>query len=335
MYFSDSPKQFRSILLKELHFHAINQENYICYQNPEFPEDGFYHLYQREGFYDFGIANYTIDHAFSIQFNNTEPILRFGIVYDGVTRFQLEHQSVSSFMPSPFLVLEKEIRGKQTWRAGQHFHGAEITLYPAFFEKLAGQFSDFHPLDYFIENHTYHYLPADIMTVLYRILYLDEVDSLNALHLEAAMLECMGAIKEYGKANGQNAFSEQIDYGSVEIGRERKLRFTAEDFKTIQKAHDILTEQFANPPTIEALSRELLINPQKLKAGFLYYYHITIGEYAASLKMALAATLLCTTDKSVAEIAAEVGYGYSANFSKKFRQTYSCTPLKYRMREKR
>ncbi len=103
----------------------------------------------------------------------------------------------------------------------------------------------------------------------------------------------------------------------------------------MQKAHDILTEQFVNPPTIEALSWQLKMNSQKLKAGFSYYYHMTIGEYIAALKMSLAATLLCTTELSIAEIAHEVGYGYTSNFSKKFQQTYSCTPLKYRMRERK
>ena len=28
-----------------------------------------------------------------------------------------------------FFVSEKGIKGKQTWRKGQHFHGAEITIY--------------------------------------------------------------------------------------------------------------------------------------------------------------------------------------------------------------
>lgn len=335
MYFSSHPREFRRIVFEKQGFKAEQKKNYTLYQNPEYPENGQYHHYERKGYYEFGIASYTISQAFAIQFDNPDLLLRLGIVHEGVTRFQLDHESVSSFMPSAFLVLENGIRGKQVWEQGQYFHGAEMTVYPAFIDELAARFSGFQVLDYFIPNHTYHYLPAGILPVIHRLIHLDETDSLNDLHLEAAVLECMGIMKESGKSDGQNAFSRQVDYGCVEIGEGRRIRFTAQDFKTIQKARDILTEQFVSPPTIEALSQMLLINSQKLKAGFRYYYHMTIGEYVASLKMSYAATLLCTTEKTVAEIAREAGYGYSSNFSRKFQQTYSCTPVKYRMREKK
>lgn len=335
MYYSDNPIQFRNIVLNELGYKAQERENYILYQNSDSPENGYYRLYQRERYYDLGIADYSIDHAFAVQFDNPEPLLRLGIVHEGVTRFKLKGQQASSFMPSTFLVLEEGIRGKQVWERGQHFQGAEITVYPAFFEELSSRFKDFSILDYFIVNHTYHYLPADILPVLHRVIYLDQENLLNEFHLEAAILECIGVIKESGKPEGQNAFSRQVDYGGMKIGRDRKLSFSAQDFKTIQNIHELLTEQFAHPPTMEALGRQFLMNPQKIKAGFQHYYHMTASEYTSSLKMTMAASLLCTTEKSVAEIANEVGYRYPSNFIKKFCDTYSCTPLKYRKREKK
>lgn len=335
MYFSGSPQQFRNIILENLGFQAVEKDNYLLYQNRKHPENGYYRLYQRKGFYDFGIADYTISQDFEIQFNNREPIMRFGVVNEGTTSFQMDHEPVSSFMPSAFFVLETEQRGRQKWEKGQHFQGAEITIYPAFLEEIVRRFHNFSASDYFIPNHTYHYLPAGILPLFYRMVHQDETDSLNDLRLEAAILECMGAIKESGKPDEQNAFSRQVDYGSVKIGKKREIRFTAQDFKVIQKAHDILTKEFKSPPTIDALSHNLLINSQKLKAGFVYYYHMTIGEYVAALRMSYAATLLCTTEKPVAEIAREAGYEYSSNFSRKFEKTYSCTPLKYRRREKK
>ena len=90
--------------------------------------------------------------------------------------------------------------------------------------------------------------------------------------------------KRKWKSKWSKCFSRQINYGSVTIGKKRRIVFSAHDFKTVQKAHDILTEQFVNPPTIEALSWQLKMNSQKLKAGFSYYYHMTIGEYIAALK---------------------------------------------------
>ncbi len=311
MYHSENPNEFRRIMLRELDFQAIEKENYTLYENPK---NGFFHLYTKPGFYDFGIADYTIPRSFVVQFNTPEPFLRFGIVYEGKTRFQLERQPVSSFESSAFLVLERNLKGRQAWKPGDHFYGAEFTIYPAFLREIAVRFPDFNPLEQFSENHTKRYLPAEIMVILQRLLIRDEKDCLNGLLLEAAILECMGILLESERYQAQTSFSYQ------------------KDFQSIQRAHDILTEEFAHPPTIEALSRTLLINSQKLKSGFFEYYHMTIGEYTASLRMSHAANLLVTTEKSIAEIAKDAGYGYPSNFIKKFQKTYGCTPLKYRMR---
>lgn len=333
MFFSDNAAQFRDIVLRELDFHAEKQTYFTHYQNSD---GSSFRFYQKENLYDFGIADYTIGHNFAIRFDNSEPLLRFGIVYDGTTRFQLDHQAASVFLPSASLVYEKELHGIQKWLKGQHFHGAEITIYPDFVRKLEAAYPDFRLSDYFIPNHTYYHLPSHILQVLHRMLYLDRTGRLNPLHLEAAILECMAAIFESGEPDGQNAFSRQVDYGTIEVGKDRRqIALTANDFHCIQTAKDILTEQFRNPPTIDSLSRQLLITPQKLKAGFSHYYHMTIGEYVSSLRMSLAASLLCTTEQSVAEIARETGYSYTSNFIRKFQDTYSCTPLKYRKREKR
>lgn len=334
-YVSD-PLKFRQSILDELGFQGTAEKNYTLYRNPDSSQSGSLHLYQREGLYDFGIADYTITHPFTKQFHNPMQLLRFGIVNDGTTRFRIGTQPVSSFMPSSFLVLENNIKGEQSWKSGQHFKGAEFTIYPGFIEQLKERFPLIRDIrDYFIENHTYYYLPAEIYPLFHKLMSRDREDTLNAYCLEAAVLECMGIILESGRHDGQNAFSRQVDYGYTALGGKRRIVFNAEDHKTIQKAHEILTVEFANPPTIQALSRRLLINSQKLKAGFRYYYHMTIAEYTASLKMAFAATLLCTTDKSIEEIAQETGYTYVSNFIYRFRKTYSCTPLQYRKREKR
>lgn len=334
MYFSNHPEQFRSIILNEISFVPEQRKHYVSYQNPGNPEAGLYHHYERRGFYTFGIGEYTIEKSFGIQFDNKEPLLRMGIVYDGVTRFQLEDRPVSSSRPSPFFVIEENIRGRQVWKAGQHFRGVEIAVQPEFIEEISGRFPGFSLSEYFIKNHTYHYLPEDIIPVFQRMMYLDRKDCLDSVSLEGCLLECLGILKEYGKLDVHSVFTGSVDYGRIDIGKKHRVSFSASDFQSIQKAHKILTENFVNPPTIDMLSREILLNPQKLKAGFLYYYHMTIGEYVTSLKMSTAAELLCTTEKPVAEIAEAVGYGYASNFIKKFLNTYGYTPLKYRMNEK-
>ena len=125
-------------------------------------------------------------------------------------------------------------------------------------------------------------------------------------------------------------FTNQINYGNINIGTDRIIKLTSSDIQAIQKAHDILGKNYCNPPTIVALSEMVFLNEQKLKAGFLKYYHMSIGEYSNHLKMTVAANLISTTDLSIEVIADKVGYNYSSNFAKMFKKTYGKTPLKFR-----
>ena len=74
--------------------------------------------------------------SFTIHFDNPQRLVRLGTVYKGTTEFQLDNAPVSSFKPSSFFVVEQDLKGKQTWHQGQHFHGAEITIYEAYFNEV-------------------------------------------------------------------------------------------------------------------------------------------------------------------------------------------------------
>ena len=128
----------------------------------------------------------------------------------------------------------------------------------------------------------------------------------------------------------QNAFTNQLDYGKVKIGKNRFITLTASDVHALQKAYDILTKEACNPPTIKSLSKMVFLNEQKLKAGFLAKYHMSISEYTTSIKMTMAENLLSTTELSVDEISQMLGYHYSGNFIKMFKKAHGKTPLAFR-----
>ena len=98
-------QQFRETVLTELKFLPNSEKYCTLYTDPNTPKNGYFLLYERPGYYDFGIADYTIDHPFSIQFNNPQRLVRFGTVYKGTTEFQLDNEPVSSFKPSSFFVV--------------------------------------------------------------------------------------------------------------------------------------------------------------------------------------------------------------------------------------
>ncbi|WP_346929083.1 AraC family transcriptional regulator [Clostridium sp.] len=325
-----SSEEFRSVVLNKLCFSKIESKNYTLYTNKNKPELGHLITYSRGDYYNLCIADYTIPEDFSIYFDNPEYLMRFGLVYKGITEFKIENNPVSSFTPSSFFVIEKNLKGEQHWKKGQHFHGTEITIYENYFKEIIKpNFPNIMDFDFFIKNYTYTYLPLEIIEIINQLQSLTYENSLNSIYLESKILECI-AILINEATKSENAFTNQINYGNINIGVNRIIKLTSSDIHAIQKAHDILEKNYNNPPNIGTLSKMVFLNEQKLKAGFSKHYHMSIGEYTNNIKMNIAANLLSTTDLSIEEISQKVGYNYSANFSKMFKKTYGKTPLKFR-----
>ncbi|MCR0328677.1 AraC family transcriptional regulator [[Clostridium] innocuum] len=330
MYTSTSSTQFLDLFTQELDLH-ITQRDGIRFLQQRNTKQGIYQ-YGISGLYVFTIADYTIPHHFSIRFDHEECLLRFGLVQNGSTSVQLQDKLPCTQQPAAFLIREEQPCGIQTWEPNEHLQGMEFTLYPAFLNQLHQRGYSISLHEQLIVNHTYHYLPAQLYPIFYELKRLHEQRTLTALYTEGALLQCLSVLeKEYVQQEG--LCLRQMDYGVIRLG-DRTIRLQEHDYKAIQQAHRLLQEQISDPPTIHALSRTLLIDEQKLKAGFRYYYHMSIREFSISVKMTHAAALLCTSELSVQEIAERVGYRYPSSFIQTFSKLYHCTPLQFRQREK-
>lgn len=325
-----SNDEFKKAVLKHLEFDRYDTNSYTLYTNKSKPELGYLISYTRENYYNLGIADYTISKDFSLSFDNPEHLMRFGLVYKGITEFRIGDNPPASFSPSSFFVIEKDLKGRQVWKKGQHYHGTEITIHEQYFtEFIKPNFPDVIDLESLIRNYTYTYLPLEIADIVRKLQGLAYEDALNNIYLEAKILECIGLLINEVRKHPENAFTNQINYGTIIVGS-RSLNLTSSDIRAIQKAHDIISETYSSPPSIKALSKMVFLNEQKLKAGFTKHYHMTIGEYTNHVRMTIAANLLSTTDLSVDAISKKVGYDYSSNFSKMFHKTYGKTPLLFR-----
>lgn len=327
---SKTTKEFQNTVLNKITFLPYEMKDYILYKNVKRPELGYFIKYSREGYYDFGIGDYTIPSDFSLSFSHDEELIRFGTVYTGETEFEIENNPVSSFTPSSFFVAEKKLSGRQVWKKGQHFHGAEITIYKKYFEEIINpRFPQIIDFDSFITNYTYHYLPLEIAVIIQKLRSLSEVQKLTPLYLESKIMEAI-AILYNEISSPENTFTNQLNYGHIKIGKDRYVSLSLSDVNALTKAHDILTKEALNPPTIKSLSKMVFLNEQKLKAGFSAKYHMSIGQYTASIRMAMAETLLSTTDLNIDEIAKKIGYNHSGNFVKMFKKIHGKTPLAFR-----
>lgn len=328
---SNTPEEFQNKVLKEITFSKFEKTNYTIYKNENKPELGYFIRYRRNGYYDFGVGDYTIPADFSISFNHEEELMRFGTVYRGKTEFEIENNPISSFSPSSFFVIEKDLKGKQTWKKGQHFHGAEITIYKKYFDDIIRPiFPNVMDFNNFINNYTYHHLPLEVVSIIQKLRSMAESRMLTPLYLESKIIECISVLYDEVSSSPQNAFTNQINYGEIKIGKNRYLTLSFSDVHALQKAYNILTKEVLNPPTIKSLSRMVFLNEQKLKAGFKFKYHMSISEYTNSIRMGMAENLLSTTELSIAEISKKVGYNYSSNFVKMFKKVHGKTPLAFR-----
>ncbi len=324
-------EKFQEQILKHLGFQKEKGAFYSLYTNRVHPEYGFSSIYERKGEYYFGIGDYTVSKDFSLPFDVHNTLIRFGNFHVGATHYQFEHEAPARNNPSSFFIIEDDLHGVQHWHRGDYYYGIEVCIYESYLKRLMREIDPgFDLIGGFLHNHTYRYLPEAIYENLEDMRRLADEGRLTPLRLESKILECLDALYMETRTVTGNGFAQQIDYGTITIGKDRQMRITSADISAVQKAHEIIRQNVQTPPTIPTLASMVDLSVQRLKAVFPHYYRMTIGEYINSVRMSTAARLLATSQSSVEEIAHQVGYEQSANFARMFRKTYGRSPREFR-----
>lgn len=97
-----------------------------------------------------------------------------------------------------------------------------------------------------------------------------------------------------------------------------------------KQAAAYLAEHMDQRITILELAKQFNVSDTHLKTAFKGVYGIPIFSYMRHQKMQMAAQLLIHTDRSITDIAAEVGYSNSGKFSSAFREVIGDSPSEYR-----
>ena len=106
---------------------------------------------------------------------------------------------------------------------------------------------------------------------------------------------------------------------------------TDSDYDTLAKEiHDYLSENLDRHITIESLSKRFHVNPTTIKTVFKKTYGNSIAAHTKEHRMEKAAELLTTTDLSIAEISAAVGFQTQSKFTQAFKETYHVLPRDFR-----
>ncbi len=103
----------------------------------------------------------------------------------------------------------------------------------------------------------------------------------------------------------------------------------------VGKALAVLHKQPAQPWTIASLANEVGVSRSVLAERFRHYLSDTPIGYLTRWRLQLAAQLLCSTAKSVAEVASDVGYESEPSFNRAFKRQFGVPPARFRSDMKR
>ena len=102
------------------------------------------------------------------------------------------------------------------------------------------------------------------------------------------------------------------------------------DHFRINQARQILEEKFRDPPNIQDLARIINIDASTLCKQFKTIYKCSIFEFTQKYRMEHASELLKSSDLGIKQIAYELNYSHTSNFTAAFKKYFGITPRAYR-----
>jgi len=102
------------------------------------------------------------------------------------------------------------------------------------------------------------------------------------------------------------------------------------DHEKLHGVKEYIDRHFLNPASLESLSRDFGLNEFKLKQGFKTLFDTSPIRYLQHKRLSFALTMLRDTDKSIKEIAHEIGYNHAANFTNAFVKVFGNPPQYFR-----
>ncbi|MCB0686622.1 MAG: helix-turn-helix transcriptional regulator [Saprospiraceae bacterium] len=105
---------------------------------------------------------------------------------------------------------------------------------------------------------------------------------------------------------------------------------TQHDKEKIIAARDFINSRITDPPNLTEVAHSVGLNEFKLKSGFKEMFHNTLFEYLTQRRLNIAGQSLLDTDKTVAEIAHDLGYSSPQHFHLQFRKHMGMTPNQWR-----
>lgn len=148
---------------------------------------------------------------------------------------------------------------------------------------------------------------------LLKNLNIDAAQSLQQIKMEGIGLLYLALIEESLRTNSAD----------------QRIVLKNSDVDNAQRAYQLLQSNLREPPCLADLAEQLATTEKRLNQAFRELYSDTVFEVLRGIRLETARDLLENTDMAIKEVAWEVGYNHSTNFSTAFNQKYGVSPAEY------
>lgn len=100
----------------------------------------------------------------------------------------------------------------------------------------------------------------------------------------------------------------------------------------IQKVLIYIEKKDRGRLTVEDIAHHVYVSPAYLQCLFKESYGIGLAEYVRKKRLKLSCEMLQNTEKSVSDIAYEVGFAHESSFIRAFKKEFGITPGKARQK---
>ncbi|MBK7871331.1 MAG: helix-turn-helix transcriptional regulator [Saprospiraceae bacterium] len=274
-----------------------------------------------ERFADFIISHgiyQTQEEAFTFTTRREDPVICMlfhlsGSAFFGkdLLEFPSNHYSLN-FYPS--------FESQMFLRENHHVEKLMIKLQVPFVQKYLEQ-GDEYTRWFFdqIENSTYfdttqngRIISPEVRGILMNIIQCPFEGTLRLLYLESQLKLLLSfLIYEFRTAASQDLRIDQLNTKDIEV---------------LHDIHKYASTQFLDDVSLYSVCRQFGINEFKLKYGFKKLFGTSLMKLVQEKRMSHAREMLLQPDRMITDVAFEVGYSSTANFSKAFRNFYGFAP---------
>jgi AraC-like DNA-binding protein len=253
----------------------------------------------------------------------SDASLKFHYRLEGLSGLELSDQLENKIGNYSMGVLlhPQGMEKQEHYLAGEHERSVTLICESAFLrglfvsaaEKLPGALRDYIESGAVAVYRNSLPMKTDMVTAANMILATGLRGSLRRYYVEARALELL-------VLSLQSCIEAEANIDNPERGLSQR------EIERMHKTRMLLEEQFVSPPTIGELARHIGLNEAKLMHDFKQLFGQTIFDFTQNLRMDQAKRLLETTERSITEIAFDVGYEYSSNFTTAFKRRFGITP---------